>query len=284
MSITRATRVVLTLDLVFSLAAGLTLYALSTRTADYFAWTIKLPLTAALLGAGYLGAVATLVPTYFTREWQRVRLLSVMGFTLTFATLVVTLWHLDEFHLGQGATTARVAGWAWLVVYVAIPVLLAVVFVTQERAGGRYEYAVTEPLLPLTRAAMVVQAAVTGTLGAGLVLAPEAFDVVWPWPLPPLAAGAVGAWLLTIAAGSCWILRDGDWVRLRRTVPGLALFPALIVIAGIRYPEPLDGSDWQEWVFFGSLAGTLAACVATSWQQERRRRVPARAAVRMHVG
>jgi hypothetical protein len=272
--ITRGTRVVLTLDLVFSLVAGLVLYLLATRTNEYFAWTIKLPLTAALLGAGYLGAVVALVPTYLTREWQQVRVLTVMGFTLTFVTLVVTLWHLDEFHLGAGSATARLAGWAWLVVYVAIPVLLAAAFVVQERAGGRREYTVAEPLLPLTRVSMAVQAVVSAVGGVGLVLAPATFDVLWPWPLPPLAAGAVGAWLLTIAAGSAWVLRDGDWRRFRLAAPGLAFYLVLVVVAAFRYPQPLDGGDWQERVFFASVV--LACCTAAQagWQQERRRRMP----------
>lgn len=269
--ITRLTRVVLTLDLLFSLLAGLVLYGLATRTDDYFAWTIKFPLTASMLGAGYLGAVVTLVPTYFTREWQRVRVLTVMGFALTFVTLVVTLWHLDEFHLGEGSATGQIAGWAWLVVYLAIPVLLALVFVLQERAGGRHEYAVGEPLLPLTRASMTAQAVVTSVVGTGLVLAPKTFDVVWPWPLPPIAAGAVGAWLLTIAAGSGWVLRDGDWGRFRLAAPGLALYLVLIVVAALRYPEPLDRGGWQEWVFFVSLALAATTAAVAGWQQERRR-------------
>lgn len=266
--ISRFTRTVLTLDLLFSLVAGITLYVFPGDTEEAFAWTIKLPLTAALLGAGYLAAVVTLVPTFFTREWRNVRLLAVMGFALTFATLAVTLWHLEEFHLGEGSSTGQVAGWAWLVVYVLIPVLLAAVFVSQERAGGRHEYEVVEPLLPLTRATLAAQAVLAGVVGAGLVLAPATFDVVWPWPLPPLAAGAVGAWLLTVAAGSAWVLREGDWGRFRATAPGLGLYLVLILVAAARYPEPLDAGDWQEWVFFAGIGAGVAAAGTAAWLQE----------------
>ncbi len=270
--ISRRTRVVLTLDLVFSLVAGLVLFALSSDTDAYFAWTIKVPLTAAFLGAGYLGAVVTLIPSYATKEWQRVRIIPVMGFTLTFVTLVVTLWHLDQFHLLTGSATARFAGWAWLAVYVLVPILLAAVFVAQERLAGRGGYTVTEPLVPLLRATFGVQAVVLGSLGLGLVVAPGTFDAIWPWPLPPLSAGAVGAWLLTLAVGSAWPLYDGDWGRLRAAIPGLGAYMALIVIAALRFPDPLDGGDWQERVFFAALVGLSLAGGTAAWQQERRRR------------
>lgn len=275
----RITRVVLTLDLIFSLIAGGVLYALSSETADYFAWTIKLPLTATFLGAGYLGAVAALLPSYRAAEWRRVRIIAVMGFTLTFVTAVVTFWHLEQFHLGAGSTTARVAGWAWLVVYLLVPVSLAAIFLVQERAGGRREYAVAEPLLPLTRLALLVQAAVATVLGIGLVFRPATFDAVWPWPLPPLSAGAVGAWLLTIAAGSWWALREGDWGRFRFGIVALAVFLVLVGVGAARYPQPLDAGDWQEWTFLSGLA-LLAATFAIAARQQHRRRLVSRPARR----
>jgi hypothetical protein len=267
--ITRFTRIVLALDLVFSLVAGCVLYLLATRTDRYFAWTIKLPVTATFLGAGYLGAVVTLVLSSRATDWRRVRALPVMGITLTGATLLVTLWHLEQFHLGTGPALARIAAWTWLAVYVAIPVLLAAVFVRQERMGGADAYRVDEPLVPLMRTALGIQALGSAILGAGLVFWPHAFDVVWPWPLPPLSAGAVGAWLLTIAAASGWALREGDWARFRSGVPGFIAFLGLVVLGAIRYSEPLDSGAWQDWTFFAVLGASAAVFAYAGWQQER---------------
>jgi hypothetical protein len=274
--ITPFTRVVLTLDLVFSLLAGGVLYLLPTQTDEYFAWTIKVPLTAAFLGAGYLGAATMLVFTYGTTDWQRVRIVPVIGFTLTTVTTVVTLWHLEPFHFGEGPAFAQVAAWAWLVVYVSIPVLLATVFVRQERAGDASAYAAEEPLVPLMRGALLVQAVAATILGLGLILWSGAFDVVWPWPLTPLTAGAVGAWILTIASFSWWALREGDWTRFRTGVPGFAVFLALVVVGAFRYSEPLDSGAWQPWAFFGALAISVSVFAAATWQQEKRGQVSRR--------
>ena len=268
--ILRVTRVVFTLDLIFSLVAGLVLVALASHTEDAFAWTIKLPVTAAFLGAGYLAAVAMLIPSYRETRWRRVRIIPVMGVTLTFVTAVVTLRHLDDFHLASGPTTGRLAGWAWLVVYLSIPILLAAVFVAQERAGGRREREIGEPLLPLMRVVLAAQGLVAGVLGLGLVAAPETFDVVWPWPLPPLSAGAVGAWLLTVAAGSVWGLLDGDWRAFRIAIPGLVTYGVFVGLAVALHAEPLDGGDRQERLFAAGLLALVALAVPATIAQERR--------------
>jgi hypothetical protein len=259
---------VLSLDLLLSIVAGCVLYILSSRTDTYFAWTIKLPVTAAFLGAGYLGAVVTLLPTYRMTEWRRVRIIAVMGFVLTATTAIVTLWHLGEFHLNEGSATARVAAWAWLAVYLTVPVLLASAFFRQERAGGRMERVPALPLPGWLRALTLGQAAASTVIGFGLVVWPSGFDVVWPWPLPALAAGAVAAWLLTTAAGSWWLVREGDWQAIRSSVPGLVVYLLLIVVATARYHGSLDAHRWQTWTFFGAIALTLATFAAAAWSLE----------------
>ena len=263
----KVTRVVLTLDLIFSVVAGSVLYVLSETTDEHFAWTIKLPVTATFLGAGYLGAVAALIPSYRTSEWPRIRIIPVMGVTLTLITGLVTLWHLEQFQLNHGSIAARLAAWAWLAVYLVIPVLLAAVFVVQERAGGRRNYAVAEPLLPFTQVVLGVQAVGATLLGLGLVFFPATFDAVWPWPLPPLSARAVGAWILTIAAGSWWALRERDWGRFNVTLPGLAIFLTFVALGAARYRDALRAGDWQEWALFGGLALSAATFAVVAWLQ-----------------
>jgi hypothetical protein len=267
--ITRFTRIVFALDLVFSLLAGGDLYLLSAHTDRYFAWTIKLPATATFLGAGYLSAVVTLVLGARANDWRKLRSIPVLGFTLTSVTLLVTLWHLSQFHLHDGSGFARIAAWSWLVVYATIPILLAAAFFRQERAAGPDIRAIAEPILPSIRAALLAQALGATVLGTGLIVRPSAFDRVWPWPLPPLSAGAVGAWLLTIAAGSWWALREGDWARLRAGTLGPTVFLVLVAAGAARYPTPLNVHAWQDWAFFAAIAASLVGFAGTVHAQQR---------------
>jgi hypothetical protein len=192
-----------------------------------------------------------------------------MGLTLTASTLAVTLWHLRQFHLRAGPALARAAGWTWLAVYLAIPVLLGAAFVVEERASRSFPRRVEEPLLPVTRAALAAQASATTLLGIGLVFWSSRFKVVWPWPLTPLTSGAVGAWLLTMAAGSWWALREGDWAPLRTGIPGLLTFLGLIALGAARYPHPLSSARWQDWTFFCLLAVSICGFGYVGWRQEQ---------------
>lgn len=268
----RFARVVLVVDLAAVTVAGIQLFVLSTRTSDYFAWTIKAPLTAALLGAGYWSSIPMLVLALRSREWQRVRTLFVMGLATTWFATLATFWHLEQFHLRSGATVSRLAAWAWLAVYVAVPLMLFAALVVQERAGGRFDYATDAPLLRWVRAVLVLHAAPLTVLGLGLAFFPGSFADLWPWPLTPLTAGAVAGWLLTIAAGGWWSLREGDWRRIRVAFPGLIVFPLLALAGVARFSDAVDFSDARTWVYLGALVSSPTLIGLAAVHQEQRAR------------
>jgi hypothetical protein len=266
-------RLVLVLDLVAILVAGWQLYVLSSQTDQYFAWTIKAPITAAFLGAGYWSSIPIVLIALRAREWQQARTLVVMGLAITGFMTLATFWHLELLHLDSGPFSARSSAWSWLAVYVAIPAMLLAAFVIGERAGGRAEYAVGAPLRPWLRAALPVFAAPLTIVGLGLAFWPGTFADLWPWPLTPLTAGAVAAWLLTIAVGCWWSLRERDWRRVRVAFPGFFAFAALQLIGAARYSEALDGGP-RTWVYLAALAALLAVS-GLAWVQHERDLRPA---------
>ena len=78
---TTGMRAVLWIGAGFVAAAGLNEYLLSSQTDRYFAWTIKLPLTAAFLGGFYLTALGMAVLSARQREWSRARVGNQCGLT-----------------------------------------------------------------------------------------------------------------------------------------------------------------------------------------------------------
>ena len=57
-------------------------------------------------------------------------------FVFTTLTLVVTLVHLDKFHLGADQpASARLVTWGWLAIYAGVPVAMLVVAWRQTRPG-----------------------------------------------------------------------------------------------------------------------------------------------------
>ena len=261
-------RLVLVLDLIAVVGAGVQLYLLSERTDELFAWTIKAPVTAAFLGAGYWSSIPIVLIALRAREWRQARTLVVMGLAITGFTTLATFLHLDLFHLDSGPFTAQASAWTWLIIYIAIPPMLAAAFVIGERRGGRGEYAVEAPLRPWARWALLAFALPLTVLGLGLAFLPGSFSDLWPWPLTPLTAGAVAAWLLTIALGCWWSLREGDWRRVRVAFPGYFTFAALALIGAARYSDALDGGI-RTWVYLAAQAALLVFA-AVAWLQHER--------------
>lgn len=274
----RITRIVLWADAVVTLIAGTALYPLAHTADTGFAWTIKTPMTAAFLGAGYWGAMVGIVLAAMTREWQRVRVVFVIGIVLTTLMLLPTLIYLDQFHLDEGSAAAKRLAWFWLILYLVQPLVVTAVFISQERAGGRTEYAVEEPLIGWLRVVLAVHA--LGLAVVAIAIWPLREDGFWPWSLPDLGAGAIAVWLVTFAVAAAWCLRERDWRRARVIFPAYLTLLALLLLAALRFSETFDGSAWQTWAWVCAVVVSFVLLGAGAVQQElRRRRSVASAAV-----
>jgi hypothetical protein len=262
------TRMLFLFNVLLATVAGFQLYILSTRTEDFFAWTIGVPITAAFLGAFFWANTPGFGVAIRVGDWPRVRILVMAELAMMVFMAIATLRHLEIFHLDNGGLLARLAAWAWLLVYIGLPWLLIVSFVRQERAGGRGTYAVQDPLLGWVRGYFLLQAVAATILGLGLSFAPAAFDGLWPWNLPALPAGAVGAWLLGFAAACWWILREGDWQRVRITIPGYLALCVLQLLAVLRFRNDMINGR-RAWAYVGTLVALFILTALAAWQQER---------------
>lgn len=234
----RFTRAVYVLGVCLTLGTGIGLFALPGRTPDYWAWTIKAPLTAAFFGAAYIGAAVSLALAARTREWERTRVVAVAALTLTSLTLAATLRDTGPFAFDAGGLPATVA-WIWLAVYVALPPLVLAAFILQERTAATREHAPELQALPVTRAGIGGAGAVLGTLGVGLI---AGRDLHWPWPLPPLPAHVMGAWLCTFAAAFLWFaVREREWSRVRIGIVPAMISVALDLVAAARLSDGFHG-------------------------------------------
>jgi hypothetical protein len=256
--VTPATRRLLLAGTVLVLAAGLDLFVLTEHTDRFFAWTIDSPLTAAFLGAGYLAAACLDGISARQRAWAvaRVPLPAVLVFTTV--TFVVTLMHLDVFHMDS------FFGWAWLVTYGLLPPSVLAVLLHQRRVGGG------DPprLAPLPRwlrlVTAVVAVAVT-LLGAALVLIPSEALEWWPWSLTVLTSRAVGAWLVIVGLTAGQAAWEDDWMRLRPLSVTYVVLGVLQCVALARYQHEVDWSTPAGWLYVAALAA-IVGFGAVGWR------------------
>jgi hypothetical protein len=267
----RFTRAVLVVGVCLTAGTGVGLYAFADRTADYWAWTIKAPLTAAFFGAGYIGAAVSLALAARTQEWQRARTVAVAALALTSLALFATVRHLGAFAFGNGGLPEAIA-WIWLAVYIALPPLVLAAFVLQERAEGIREHGGVAPALPATRLALGAAGTALGVLGVGLLAEWTPLTQRWPWPLPSLPAAVLGGWLCTYAAALLWFaVRERDWSRVRIGVAPAMFSFALDLVAVARFRDDFrPGAETAAYI--ACLAGLLVLLGVSSYVEERRLR------------
>ncbi|HEX6290866.1 MAG TPA: hypothetical protein VFZ66_16900 [Herpetosiphonaceae bacterium] len=247
---------------------GIQLFILTEYTERYFAWTIKPPLTAAFLGAGYWASFAMEYMASRKRLWAHARIAVPAVLIFTTLTLVATLLHLDRFHLSDPNLLTRVAAWVWLAVYAIVPLTMASLLVLQMRVPGD-DPPRTAPLPRWIHAILIVHALVMLPLGAALFLAPQATAPLWPWTLTPLTGRAVGAWLLALgvaAAHSSW---ENDWQRVHIATISYTVLGGFQLLGLIRYPQVVDWSRPSAWLYVVFLVSVLLVGLY-GWRQSAR--------------
>lgn len=240
--LTEGMRILLLVAGALVVLAGVPLFVFPLRTAEWFAWTIGAPMTAVFLGAAYWSAAAVEWTAAGRRTWADARVAVPGVFVFTALTLVVTLIHLDAFHLGgEHVPATRTVAWAWIAIYAVVPVLMAVLWWRQSHLPGS-DPPRRRPLPGSVRVALAIQAVVLLPLGAALLLAPAAVAPLWPWPLTALTGRAVGAWLLSLGVVAAHGLREADAERIRPAAAGSLVFTGLQVVALARHGDALSGA------------------------------------------
>ena len=244
--------------------AGLQLFVFPHRTADWFAWTIAPPMTAVFLGAAYWSSAVLEVAGARASSWDGARLAVGSVLVFTTLTLVVTLVHLDRFHLGaEHPGTARAITWGWLAIYTVVPVMLTAIGARElvRSRGGVRQAGGTRLPAPLRVLLIVLTLVLVGT-GVVLLVAPGTASTLWSWQLTPLTARAIGAWLVGLgwAAGHAALVDDDVAVR----PVGLTgvTFVALQGVALARYGSDLSWGPAAACYVIGLLAvGTVSVWI-----------------------
>lgn len=239
--------------------AGLQLFVFSEDTDRFFSWTVEPPLTAAFMGAAYFASSLVEWQAANRRHWADAHIAVPAVFVFTTLTMIVTLIHLDRFHLGsEFETITRAATWFWLFVYAVVPVVMAVVWYRQVKAPGG-DPPPGPGLVPWLRAVVTVQALAMGLAGLALLLFPVAAAPIWPWDLTPLTGRAVGAWLLSLAVVAVHAVRENSYRRVRPAAWAFVAFGLLEFVALYRYADTMDWTAPQGIALVVLFASTLVA-------------------------
>jgi len=249
----RTTQVVSAVIIPFLVLAFVVLWGWPADTGRLFAWPIKPPLTAMLLGSVYLGGAYFFARAVRTTRWHTIK----AGFppVATFATLmgIATILHWGKF------THSNLAFWLWVGLYFTTPFLIAGVWIVNRRFEDRDTD--DEPLVPPSMTRIIGSIGVLAVaMTLFLFLLPQQAIEVWPWTLTPLTARVMGA-IFALGLAAVGAFTERRWSAYRLMVQVEMVMLGLIVIAGVRAAGDWDPSNILTWLFAIGFVGVLAASV-----------------------
>jgi hypothetical protein len=260
-----ATRWVAALVIPILLLAFLILVFLPNETGSRFAWPIKPPVTAALMGTGYLGGAYFFARVVTARKWHRVAsgFLAVTAFT--WSMLLATVLHWDRFshgHLGFQL---------WVFLYIVTPLLVPWLWFRNRATDPR----TSEPGDLLVPPSIRWLAAGIGALFTAMAVVsmalPSLTISIWPWQLSPLTARVLGGWMALMGVGCLVIARDPRWSAWRYLVESIILWQTLFLVAAVANRG--DFGTLLNWYLLLTTVGVFGTLVIYAGLEMRRRAV-----------
>jgi len=246
--LTPGMRQLLVVASVLVLAVGVPLMLRPEQTADYFAWTVQPPLTAAFLGSAYWASFLLELEASRRTTWDHARVAVPAVFVFTVLTLVATLNNLEKFHFGDPGILTSMVTWGWLLVYAIVPVVMAVVWIRQSREPGG-DGPRRRPTPMWFRVVEGVGGLALIAYGAVMFARPSAVARSWPWELTTLTAQAVGAWLVGIGLASVHGMWEADWERIEPLMASTFALGVLETYSLVRFRDDVDWNRAGGWIY-----------------------------------
>jgi hypothetical protein len=240
---------------VLAAANGVFLYGLPGRADTDYAWSIKPPVNAAFIGAGFLaGTLATGLVLGAAQRWRSLHTLPPALWVLATSLLVATIVHHAKFRFDYPPT------WVWVVVYAGVPLAVPVLVHRQRRAAEPEPAA--DPALRVTRVVSAIAGAVLIAGAVALYAAPVSLGRHWPWLLTPLLGRVVAAWyaLFGTMLVSCALgLRHASEAVIPYAT--LAAWCVLLLALPLQHGADVDTGRTAFWLWTAGMVVLLALAV-----------------------
>lgn len=237
-------------------AAFLMLYLFPHDTGRLFAWPVRPPMTAMMLGATYLGGAYFFTRVVIARRWHHVSLGFLPVAALCAILGAATAMHWDRFNQGH------ISFILWVILYFSLPFVIPLAWYLNRRAADP-DGAASGPRLSRTVVAIFGGFGVVFTaVGMLLFVVPDWMIPAWPWELTPLTARVVSSmFVLTglIALGLCTNRR---WMAARYILQAQTLAVVLILVAVVFARDDYDWTRPASWFFVTGLALVLAVVIS----------------------
>ena len=270
------TRVAAVVVVAVLVPALVVLWGLPTRTDDHWAWTIKAPLTAIFMGAGYGAGAYFFVRVWRAQRWHEVSVGVLAAAVFALLMLITTLVHFDKFNQGRAhdglpdpPLLATVAFYGWTIVYILSPAVVGWLWWRNQRLDPRVpqegELLVSSHVRHLVRVI-----AIGALLTAAVVLVQPSVAVDnWGWQHTPLTARVLACFTAQVGTAFLLLSFDPRWSSWRILVQTFLIAVALLLVGAIREWNTFLEDRPMKWAYLAGLAGGALALLALYRSMQR---------------
>ena len=221
-------------------AAFIILFFQARNTGDNFAWSIRPPMTAVVMGSGYLGGAYYFARMAWRTRWHETGVaLPAVSVFATFM-LVATVVHWDRFNHDH------LAFWLWVALYIAAPPLVLGLW----WANRSEDPHILDDTATATAGRILLFGLAGGSaaVSAALLLNPGDWSGWWPWALSPLTARVISGWFALAAIASFLLARENRPSAWRIPLEATFVWASFIGLGALRYRASFDG-DIERTIF-----------------------------------
>ncbi|MBI5351084.1 MAG: hypothetical protein HZB50_00435 [Chloroflexi bacterium] len=254
-SIFPETRWVAGLVIPFLVVAFVILYFLPHNTATLFAWEIKSPMTAMMLGSAYAGGIYYFSGLLMTRQWHRIKVGLLPVTTFASVLSITTILHWDKFNHGT------LPFFAWSSLYFTTPFIVFALWLRNRRQDTNQPEE-NDAVIPQTlRFVIGAVGVITQAIAIFLFLNPALMIKLWPWSLTPLTSRVMAAMFSLPGIVGLGMALDDRWSSAKIILQSQGFSILLILFAVFRTRAEFNWGTPGSWLFTCGLAGMLAGII-----------------------
>lgn len=258
----RSTRWLAIFIIPFLVAASVILLIWPGDTGRLFAWPIKPPMTALMLGSAYMGGIYFFIRVVFARQWHTIKegFLPVTAFAGLLS--IATILHWDKF------TPGHISFITWAGIYFVTPFLVFGAWWFNRATDSRLPDS-NERLIPHTLRWLIgLTGVIEVALGLLLFIKPDWMITVWPWSLTPLTARTIGAMVTLPGIVQINMALDSRWSSARVIVEAQVFSLIFILMGAARDWGSFIKTTVGTYLFVGGLSALLIFLVGLYiWMQ-----------------
>jgi hypothetical protein len=254
----------LAVEVMFGVAASLSIGVSPAEAATNFAWPIQPAVMAAFLGAFYLTTAPLFVLPLFAKRWEAIRPMVLPTVLFTTVQLIATFLHWDKFRIDSTPF------YVWFASYLLPPPIFLAAYLWQQRRSARAPAPAEDRLPAWLRQALIAGGLLLLAAATAIFAFPQLLIPYFAWKLTPLTARSFCGWLMLVGAMLLSIAREDSRERSRLASPMLFLIFPVLLFQLSRFSEQVSWGNPLLWLLLAicAAAGALGLYLARgSWRQ-----------------